>query len=820
MLGGVPGTYTYALDERLRDGAVAGRRVEVPLGNTPRVGVLLQLHERALTEVDERRLKPVTRLLDDGPLVPPPVLTLCRWAASYYAAPLSLALRAALPPGASGEDDTGWELTEAGRHKLADEPPAAQLALYGAGEPSKDEDTETASRPLPEPLALQRVAEGRWASVARPQLARLAKAGLLARTHRLDPGAAEPMVAVAVRTGPEQNPVPLHHRVRHAVYEALMERSPVAVDVLAAIAPSARQAVAQLERRGWVRQEQRPRAAITAQAPRDGSAPQLTADQQVVVHELEQALDRAQSGAEPQGRTFLLEGVTGSGKTEVYLQLVSRALEQGAQALVMVPEIALTPQLAGRFAGRFGERVAVLHSGLSDRDRATEWHRIRRGEAPVVVGARSAIFAPLEQPAVIVVDEEHDGSFKQESGLRYHGRDLAVVRGRQAGAVVVLGSATPSLESLHNVERGRYGHVRLPRRVIERPMPAVEMIDLRGRRRGAPELGVAPSGLLSEQAIAALQEVVARGEQAIVFLNRRGHSTALLCRDCGEVARCDSCAVSLTYHDRRRTLACHYCGLRAPLPDVCRHCGSARLLLTGAGTEKLEAELSAALPTARLLRLDRDSAPRARPLEAILGRFARREADVLVGTQMVTKGHDFPGVTLVVVLLADAALHQPDFRAAERTAQLLTQVAGRAGRAEQPGRVLVQTFCPEAPAVAAVQGHDYAAFARQELLERAEVGYPPYCRLALLRAEGADDTAVQQAVERAAQQLRTIDGLRLLGPSPAPLARLRDLYRHQLLLRAESHGPLDAAARLLEPLRRALGTAVQLGIDIDPVEMM
>ena len=512
--------------------------------------------------------------------------------------------------------------------------------------------------------------------------------------------------------------------------------------------------------------------------------------------------------------------MTGSGKTEVYLRLIARALERGEQALVVVPEIALTPQLAARFAGRFGDRVAVLHSGLTDSERTSEWHRIRRGEAPIVVGARSALFAPLTRPRVIVVDEEHDGSFKQDSGLRYHGRDLAVVLGRLSEALVVLGSATPSLETLHNAARGRYRHLRLPRRVVDRAMPDVRLVDLRGRARGKAENGVAPSGLLSDEAVAALRETVARGEQAIVFLNRRGHSTALLCRDCGEVARCKSCAVSLTYHERRGILTCHYCGHREPPPDSCGHCGSTRMLFTGAGTEKLEDELKAALPGGRLARLDRDAAPHGRAVESILGRFARREADVLVGTQMVTKGHDFPGVTLVCVLLADAALNQPDFRASEHTAQLLTQVAGRAGRSTLPGRVLVQTFNPDAPAVRAVLGHDYATFAQAELAERASVGYPPMRRLALVRFEGPDEEAVRALATRATTALRAIDGLERLGPAPAALARLRDLHRHQLLLKSDRHGPLAAAGHALDALRPSLSGGLRLVFDLDPVDML
>lgn len=783
-LGGVPGRYTYSVPKHLESGAVVGRRVAIPFGPRHRVGVIVG----AAAHPPEGPLRELAELLDDGPLLVPEVLELCRWAADYYEAPLSHALRAALPPGALGRETCTWGLTDAGR-----------TALVGAAH-------SPAVR-----QALRAIELGETGLVPEKKLRALERDGLLCAT-RVTSTPPVPMVDFAVLKGPTENPVAPRHRLQHAVYAALISTPRVAIDELSARWPAARQTLRKFEQRGWAAIEAVPWDAGRGTTAR-AAEPRLTEDQSCALAELERAL-RSASPA-----TYLLEGVTGSGKTEVYLRLIGTTLEEGGQALVIVPEIALTPQLSARFRERFGGRVAVLHSGLTDRERTAEWYRIHRGEAPIVVGARSGLFAPLANPRVLIVDEEHDPSFKQESGLRYHGRDLAVVRGKLGSALVVLGSATPSLETLHNVARGRYRRLAMPTRVDDRALPPVELVDLRGRKRAKPEHGVAPSGLLSEQAILALQETFARGEQSIVFLNRRGHSTALLCRDCGDVRRCDACAVAMTWHEKRSRLICHYCGRREQQPETCATCGSARLLLTGAGTEKLEDELAKALPGARVARLDRDTAATTSRLEAILGRFAARELDVLVGTQMVTKGHDFPGVTLVCVLLADAALHQPDFRSAERTCQLLTQVAGRAGRGTAPGRVVVQTYTPEAPAVAAIAGHDYKTFARAELLEREAAGYPPFKRLCLVRCEGEDEQSVRRHAEAAARALRSVRDVELLGPAPSPLAKLKGAYRMQLLVKTERRETIGAAAAALAPLLGSASGGPRLSLDVDPVNM-
>jgi len=513
---------------------------------------------------------------------------------------------------------------------------------------------------------------------------------------------------------------------------------------------------------------------------------------------------------------FLLHGVTGSGKTEVYLQTIARARDRGRGALVLVPEIALTPQLSGRFRARFGDDVALLHSGLSDAERHAEWLRLRRGEARICVGVRSAIFAPVQDLAVLVVDEEHDGSFKQEDGPPYHARDLAVVRAKLEDAVLVLGSATPSLETLDNAARGKYRTLSLPARIDDRPMPAVELVDLtRVKRRRQEPL----PGLVSPRLAEALDETLQAGQQAILFLNRRGYETLVVCEVCGQEARCTECSVSLTHHARRGLLVCHYCGRTEPAGALCP-CGGVRAGV-GVGTEQVEEAVRGLFPRAQVGRLDRDVVSSADDTAAVLARFANRELDVLVGTQMVTKGHDFPGVTLVGVILADTALALPDLRAAERTFQLLAQVAGRAGRGADAGRVIVQTFNPRTPAVACAAGHDFAAFAAGELERRRAHGYPPFSRLMAVRIEGSEEGA-RRTAEALAQAARPALGreVAMLGPAPAALERLRGKWRWHILFRADGPRSLFRvhAALAQAALRPPGGAAVRF--DMDPYSMM
>ncbi len=596
---------------------------------------------------------------------------------------------------------------------------------------------------------------------------------------------------------------------QRAVLEYLLARGRIPVEELRAAFPRGRAALGALARRGLVRLETETPVARAGLLPSSGDVPALTPAQAAALAEIE--------GSFGAFATFLLHGVTGSGKTEVYLQAIARARARGRGALVLVPEIALTPQLAGRFRARFGDEVALLHSGLSGAERHAEWARLRRGDARICVGVRSAIFAPVQDLAVLVVDEEHEGSFKQEDGPAYHARDLAVVRGKLEETVVILGSATPSLETLDNARRGRYRLLELPARIDDRPLPAVELVDLRRLRRPGQDLAPA---LLSPRLLEALEETVAAGQQAILFLNRRGYETLVTCEACGEEARCTECAVSLTHHARRGLLLCHYCGHAERMDARCPACGGVRFGL-GVGTEQVEEAVRALLPAARVARLDRDAVSGADETAAVLARFARRELDVLVGTQMVTKGHDFPGVTLVGVVLADTALALPDFRAAERTFQLLTQVAGRAGRGADAGRVLVQTFNPATRAVACAASHDYAGFAEREMEERRRLGWPPFARMLAARVEGSEAGARRTADTLAHAARPALRGeVVMLGPAPAAIERLRGRHRWHLLFRAAAPQALFRVhAALARVAHRPPGGAA-IRFDMDPYSMM
>jgi primosomal protein N' (replication factor Y) len=553
-----------------------------------------------------------------------------------------------------------------------------------------------------------------------------------------------------------------------------------------------------------------------AGAPVERDAPPTpTADQAAAIAAICARLDERRYGG------FLLQGVTGSGKTEVYLRVIARATERGLGALVLVPEITLTPQLVRRYRARFGEGLAVWHSGLTDRERYDQWRLLRSGAVRVAIGVRSAVFAPVHDLAVVVVDEEHDGSFKQERGFPYHARDLALLRAARAGAVAVLGSATPSLESHENARNGKLARLVLSRRATSLPLPRVEVVDMRRQRTG-------PGGqrVVSGPLHAALHETLARGEQAILFLNRRGFAPSLTCAACGEVRRCDDCAVSLTLHKRPPGLVCHYCGARRPAPARCPACGADELKPIGVGTEKAEELLRALFPEARIARLDRDVAS-GRSAEELLERLRAGEIDVLVGTQMVTKGHDFPRVTLVGVLLADVGLHMPDFRAAEHSFQLLTQVAGRAGRSSLGGRALIQTYSPDHPAVAAAREHDFEGFAELELRSRAELGYPPYGRLAALRLSGTDAGRVEAAalelarsINDARSRIERGAAIELLGPAPAPIALVQGRHRWRLLLRGKRRDDLRRVILAVYDQIESPPHDIRVQLDIDPVSML
>ena len=539
------------------------------------------------------------------------------------------------------------------------------------------------------------------------------------------------------------------------------------------------------------------------------SAPQTLNDSQAAAY---QAISAAATAGE--FAPFLLHGVTGSGKTEVYLQAISHTLEAGKTALVLTPEIALTPQLIRRFRGRFTCGIAVLHSGLTPGERYDEWRRIRRGEAAIVIGARSAIFAPLDRLGIIVVDEEHEASYKQSEGLAYNARDLALVRGKLEEAVVVLGSATPLITTYYAAMHGRLRYLSLPERVRNLPLPEARIIDTRRRRDSS----------CSPELVAALGENLEMRGQSLLFLNRRGFATFLTCLDCGHVFRCPNCAVTLTHHRSKQRHYCHYCDFSLPAPAACPGCGGGSIALFGRGTERVEEEIKELFPAARIARMDSDTTARKGSHAGILKRLEDGKIDILIGTQMIAKGHDYPGITLVGVASADATLNLPDFRSAERTFQLVSQVTGRAGRGDAPGKVLIQGSDPDHYALARAASHDYEGFYRDELEFRREAGYPPFSNLALICLSGIAEKPVEQGAEAAAALLRKMRStmnarLEILGPAPAPLAKIRGRFRWQVLLKSAGRSELRKVLLSFQAAWNPPRT-IRTTIDVDPVDTL
>jgi primosomal protein N' (replication factor Y) len=736
----VPDLYTYR-DQPRAERLPLGAQVVVPFGGRQATGFVVG-HPEALPRDVPGGVREILSVVGDGPALDAAMLELCRWAASYYLAPLGEVLRAAIPVGERAAATRRLRLTEKGSSALGAGRTASLAAL------TLDPDDRA---------LLERIKKA--SSLSAAGLARGANGEATRAKYLLARGFLE--VADRVR---------------------------------------------------GLRRRQNAWDEVAKQKFQGGEAPPILNDHQA------EAFTALRAALGNGYATYLLQGVTGSGKTEVYLRTIAEVRQRGGGALVLVPEIALTPQLAARFRARFGDDVAVLHSAVSPGERAAAWRRLRRGEVGIALGARSAVFAPVVNLAVVVVDEEHDGSFKQEEGFRYHARDLAVMRANQAGALAILGSATPSLESYSNVLRGRFRRVLLPVRAnpaaARRPLPVVEIIDL--RRHPAPA-----GGLLSPPLAAALTTTLDAGEQAILFLNRRGFAPMVHCRACGHVLGCSACAVSLTLHQGRGHLRCHYCGHAEPVRQHCPQCKSANLQALGSGTERVEAQVRQTFPHARVARLDRDTADARRGnVEDVLARVNRREVDILIGTQMVTKGHDFGGVTLVGILQPDQGIHLPDFRAAERAFQLMEQVAGRAGRGDRPGRVLVQTYGPQHPAIQCLVTHDYEGFVRDELARREIAQYPPYTRMVVLRLEGKAEREVNQAADHVARAARAVADptVRILGPSAAPIPRLRGRTRLQIWLSGTDRGKLLTVSRTTQ--RMSLPRDVRLEVDVDPQSVL
>ena len=602
-----------------------------------------------------------------------------------------------------------------------------------------------------------------------------------------------------------------------ALLKRISKRGGIRPETLRQAAPL----VTKLKRKGWLRVESSfDAAAGKAQPAAEGTTAssigalpfELTREQSVALARIQ---DQLQAGA---FGVILLHGVTGSGKTEVYMRTIELALARGRSALMLLPEINLTPAMTSLFAERFGGRVAVLHSGFSDQEREAQWRRVREGGADIVIGTRSAVFAPLDRPGLIIVDEEHDGSYKQEEAPRYNGRDVAIVRGQQTNATVVLGSATPAIESRYHAETGKYQLLELEARVQERPLPDTEVVDM---RQEFAETG--RQSFLSRRLNEEIARRLSQREQILILLNRRGYSAFVLCRSCGKAIECENCSIALTHHRRMGKLMCHYCGFTRPVPRVCPQCSGEHLYFMGQGSERIEETLHSHFPEARIGRLDRDTARGHGKAESILASFREHELDILVGTQMIAKGHDIHKVTLVGVINADIGLALPDFRASERTFQLLTQVAGRAGRGELPGEVIIQTYYPDHYAIKAAAAQDYSQFYKQELHFREVMRYPPFSALANVLVKGTTAEAAMKLAGRLGRHLESLAGrgCNVLGPAAAPIPRLKRSYRYHFLLKAARRSSLR---KVLESCRefaaREKFPATSLIIDVDPQSLL
>lgn len=802
-------TFTYRLPAALAENVRAGTRLEVPFGNRKVTGYAVRIFSEIDPALgfDPESIKAVGSVLDQTGLFTPEIFELTRWTSEYYAASWGELLKAALPAGINSASVRYFSISAAGRQRLLDsvnsKPLSVQLLHF------LDEHGEVSKASLDGEFGAKRVS---------PVINSLERDGLVAGAERRSVKEVRPRLRKAVRLLPRDDGIDVTAltNAQRAVISTLTDGGgQLDFAVLLEMAGVSGSAVSTLAKGGrvevFVREERRDPFG-------DGERTQpeklsLTSDQASALEAIEKAVGFGAYEA------FLLHGVTGSGKTEIYIRAMRETLRHGRSALMLVPEIALTPVFSRRLRTAFGDEVAILHSKLSKGERFDEWRRVRSGEARVVIGTRSAVFAPLEDLGLVVVDEEHDSSYRQNESPLYNARDVAVMRANMAGAVVVLGSATPSLESFHNTRSGKYGYLRMPNRIGGRPLAEAELVDMRDVFRANGK-----DVLLSPGLIGCIRETHARGEQSIILLNRRGFSAFVLCRSCGESLRCRNCDITLTYHKRDGKISCHYCGYNVPTPRECPFCESEFLYFVGDGTEKLEQTLEKAFPDLRIARIDRDTMSRRGQMQKTLFAFDRGEIDMLAGTQMIAKGHDFHNVTLVGVISVDTGLGLPDFRSAERTFQLLTQVAGRSGRGTKPGRVIIQTYYPEHYALRHAVLQDYEGFASEELGFRERMAYPPFVVLASILVKHSNESVARRNAELVKAGLTVANDERsvvILGPAPASIARLKGEYRYQILLKSRGR---KALRRTLET---GLDSAEAAGCDlrsvfaeIDPINLM
>ena len=804
-------TFSYAIPARLQSVAQRGSRVLAPLGQRPREGVIVDLMDEPDLPDESIKIKNLTVCLDDIPTFSDELLALTKWMSEYYLSSWGEALRCAAPAAVRTRQN---QLV----HSLATEEQIANMRQSRQTEilsVLKDEDG----------LSLHQIAKRIEVEVSklRPTVSALQEKGLVQLKSNIQSKARPQTVSVVSLAKPVSE-------IEEQIPQLEANRAPKQAEMLRVLldcdgktlttadltkrADTSLSGLQSLEGKGLVRLEsvQIVRNPISLDPVPSAQPLVLNPDQATALQAIEEAID---SGRQ---ELFLLHGVTGSGKTEVYMQAMASVLDRGKRVIVLVPEISLTPQTVSRFVGRFGSRVAVLHSNLSDGERYDQWQQIKSGAADIVVGPRSAIFAPFPDLGLIVIDEEHETSYKQDAAHPfYHARDVAVKRSELVRCPLILGSATPSLESFYYAQQGESSLLRLPSRVSNIEMPPVEIVDMR------EELKRGNRTIFSTSLRTAIEQRLSKGEQIILFLNRRGFSTHVFCRACGYVERCDHCSISLTFHFHTKRMGCRHCGYERPTPQVCPECGSVYIRYFGLGTEQVEQEVVKAFPEARVRRMDSDSTTRKDAHQKILDVFKSGEIDILVGTQMIAKGLDFPNVTLVGVISADTALNLPDFRAGERAFNLLTQVAGRSGRSQAGGDVILQTYMPEHYSIQAAQGHDYHRFYHEEIGYREALLYPPLSHAATILLRGEVENEVIQTANHLLDQLEVFKEARfptveIRGPVPAPLAKIRNKFRWHFLLRSED---VEELRELIQcAVTEVSPTNIDLIVDIDPMSVL
>jgi primosomal protein N' (replication factor Y) len=799
--------FTYAIPQGMEP--VVGGRVLVPFRQQRLSGIVVELHDRP-PQVSTSQIKNVIEALDLSPVLDEQLLKLGKWISDYYLAPIGEVFRTMLPLSAEFKRSVSYRITDEGR-----------MALHLAGvSGSPARSKQTPEQQLVEFRVLDYLAERETVREERlrgaTRATKLLLSGMVRKKWiaREDISAARDaarLVKVALLLA--ANDRKLNENQRTLIDALAASGGRVPVETLRDL-DVPRSTLGTLVRRGLIEllDEQQDFTMSKIKPRQNPFEFEFSTAQKEALRKIGEAVASRNFGG------LLLHGITGSGKTAVYLACMREVLEQGRSSIFLVPEIGLTPAVAADLHQVFGDEVAILHSGLSNAERAEQWHRIKRGEARVVAGTRSAVFAPVSDLALVIVDEEQDSSYKQEETPRYHARDVAVMRAKMAGAAVVLGSATPSLESYYNAKKHKYALVELPDRVERRPLPEVEIVDMRQEFQETGQEQVISRKLAEE-----IRERLEKKEQVMVLLNRRGYSPVVLCRACGKTLQCQNCAVSMTHHKRERKMECHYCGHVAKIPEKCAHCGSEYVYFVGTGSEKLEELLHGMFPQARIGRLDRDTVRGREDFEHALNALNEGALDMLVGTQMIAKGHDIHGVTLVGVVGADMALGLPDFRAAERTFQLLTQVAGRAGRGNSPGKVIFQTYFQDHYAVQFAARHDFAGFYEKELQFRAWMHYPPYSAIAnvLIRSEKLDEALTWSGELGRWFEKTRHEGIRVLGPAAAPITRLKRDYRYHFILKSPSREKMNTLLRamLAEAAARKIART-QVIVDVDAVWLM